>query len=205
MPTFDENFKKNAALARQARSDEHKRGLAADFEAKVRSAAPVISRVCRDMAAVLRVAKVPVATDDGWSLPDLPSVVAAPPRYVAADRFGKRWSLELSTASWATLTPDAALLSDRFKSGVRRDRVAEREARIKAVHQAIAVSDVNALAATTLEADFGMAHKLVLDRNTRMLFVCAGTQGGRPTVLPFSEYGNRAATALVQAWEHRGR
>ena len=204
MPTFDENFKKDAE-ARRARSEAHKRGLADDFDAKVRSAAPVIARVCRDMAAVLRVARVPVATEDGWSLPDLPSVLSAPPRYAAADRFGKRFGLQLATPSWATLTPDGALLSDRFKSSVRRDRTAEREARTRAVHQAIAVSDVNALAATTLEADFGMTHRLVLDRNTRMLFVCAGVQGSRPTVLPFSEYGTRASSALVQAWEHRGR
>ncbi len=204
MPTFDENFKKDAE-SRRARSEAHKRGLADDFEAKVRSAAPVISRVCRDMAAVLRMAKVPVANDDGWSLPDLPSVLSAPPRYAAADRFGKRWRLELATASWATLTPDAALLSDRFKSTLRRERSAEREARVRAIHQAIAVSDVNALAAATLEADFGMTHRLVLDRNTRVLFVCAGDQGSRPTVLPFSEYGTRAASALAQAWEHRGR
>ncbi|WNV83572.1 hypothetical protein [Umezawaea sp. Da 62-37] len=204
MPTFDENFKKETE-ARRARSEAHKRGLADDFAAKVRSAEPVISRVCRDMAALLRMAKVPVANEDGWSLPDLPSVLAKPPRYVAADRFGKRWGLELATKSWATLTPDAALLSDRFKSGVRRERGAERDARVRAVHQAIAVSDVNALAATTLEADFGMTHRLVLDRNTRVLFVCAGDQGARPTVLPFSEYGNRAASALVHAWEHRGR
>ncbi|MCS7476539.1 hypothetical protein ACFFQW_33920 [Umezawaea endophytica] len=205
MSAFDENFKKNAAEARRARSEAHKRGLADDFEAKMRSAAPVIARVCRDMAAVLRVARVPVATDDGWSLPDLPSVLSAPPRYTAADRFGKRFGLQLATPSWATLTPDGALLSDRFKSSVRRERTAEREARIRAVHQAIAVSDVNALAGTTLEADFGMTHRLVLDRNTRVLFVCAGVQGARPTVLPFSEYGSRASSALVQAWEHRGR
>jgi hypothetical protein len=205
MSAFDENFKKNSAEARRARSEAHKRGLADDFEAKVRSAAPVIARVCRDMAAVLRVARVPVATDDGWSLPDLLSVLSAPPRYAAADRFGKRFGLQLATPSWATLTPDGALLSDRFKSSVRRERTAEREARIRAVHQAIAVSDVNALAATTLEADFGMTHRLVLDRNTRVLFVCAGLQGARPTVLPFSEYGTRASSALVQAWEHRGR
>jgi hypothetical protein len=211
MPTFDENFKRTAAETRRAdaRAEERKRGQAEEFAAKKRSAEPVIARVCRDVAAVLRVGRVPIETDDGWSLPELPAILSARPRYVLDERvstvLGKRWKLDTGSRPWATLTPDAALLSDRYASSVRRSRAAEREARVRAVHQAIAVTDVQQLAASTIELDYGMSHRLVLDRVSRTLFVCAGAGGDRPSVVPFEEYGHRAAECLVAAWEKRPR
>jgi hypothetical protein len=211
MPTFDENFKRTAAETRRAdaRAEERKRGQAEEFAAKKRAAEPVIVRVCRDAAAILRVGRVPIETDEGWSLPELPAILSARPRYVLDERagtvLGKRWKLDLGGRPWATLTPDAALLSDRYASSVRKSRAVEREARVRAVHQSIAVTDVRQLAASTIELDYGMSHRLVLDRVSRALFVCAGVGGGHPTVVPFEEYGARAAATLVEAWEQRPR